>query len=283
MPIKQLPFTRTKPHLKEMKYSVGQKLSKRFISEESDTERSFSGQITDYDKETKLYKIVYEDDDTEELSEGEIEMLLKRKEIPIAAVQVSKREKNPIVESSTTLEKAILSATDIQECDAIGENLNRLLKKLAQKKAELKREKKKRRWKNAPRCNCGKGSSSYCASCEVEKCTKCLKECTSCERENCSKCFKECSDCGEVKCIKCFEECTGCNENKGKTVKCTDCMKRCWICEDGRCQDCIKLCEECGYSFCMDCAAECDCYEGLLCNACTTKADHNKICVFRRC
>lgn len=41
--------------------------------------KEFVGTIECYDQRRKLYKVVYEDDDEEELSEGEIDELIKRK------------------------------------------------------------------------------------------------------------------------------------------------------------------------------------------------------------
>lgn len=68
--------TTPKPHVK---HALGGVISKYFPGEGGDCERSFKGKITSYDPVRKLYKIVYEDDDEEEMSEGEIDELIDQK------------------------------------------------------------------------------------------------------------------------------------------------------------------------------------------------------------
>ncbi|KAL3785324.1 hypothetical protein HJC23_008888 [Cyclotella cryptica] len=58
------------------KYDIGQTISKSFQEEGSDSQRYFSGTITAFDEKRRLYKVVYEDHDEEELSEDEMERLV---------------------------------------------------------------------------------------------------------------------------------------------------------------------------------------------------------------
>lgn len=60
------------------KHSLGKRIYKSFRSE-SGAEREFGGEIVSYDTKRKLYTVVYEDGDDEEMSDGEIDRLLSMK------------------------------------------------------------------------------------------------------------------------------------------------------------------------------------------------------------
>lgn len=59
-------------------HKIGTKVSKYFMDEELGKACPFSGRISSYDPDSKLYMIVYEDGDAEELSEDEVEMIRVR-------------------------------------------------------------------------------------------------------------------------------------------------------------------------------------------------------------
>ena len=59
------------------KHALGKKIYKRFPTNYGS--REFGGEIVSYDTKRKLYKIVYEDGDDEEMSDGEIDHLLSKK------------------------------------------------------------------------------------------------------------------------------------------------------------------------------------------------------------
>ena len=62
------------------KFTIGTTLSKVFHDPDaSNGERSFAGEITEYDRALKLYMVVYEDGDKEELNEAEVEILVDRR------------------------------------------------------------------------------------------------------------------------------------------------------------------------------------------------------------
>jgi len=58
------------------KFSAGIRVSKMFVDEATGKLRPFKGMVGQYDAKSGRYKVVYEDGDLEELSEGEIENIL---------------------------------------------------------------------------------------------------------------------------------------------------------------------------------------------------------------
>jgi hypothetical protein len=58
------------------RYSVGTIVSKVFKDEDTGTDRPFSGTVTSYDPEEGLYSVTYEDGDTEDMSERDLETLV---------------------------------------------------------------------------------------------------------------------------------------------------------------------------------------------------------------
>ena len=58
------------------KYTIGTAISKSFYDESMDTNRMYSGTVISYNSEKKLYSIRYEDGETEDISEEELENLV---------------------------------------------------------------------------------------------------------------------------------------------------------------------------------------------------------------
>jgi len=59
----------------ESKYDVGDPVTKMFYDDNLGKERPFQGEIMGYDAKVKLYSVVYEDGDEEELNETDVEKM----------------------------------------------------------------------------------------------------------------------------------------------------------------------------------------------------------------
>jgi hypothetical protein len=62
-----------------LKHALGKVIYKKFPSGSSDELVEFKGTIENYDPDRKLYKIVYDDGDEEEMSDEDIDLVMKRK------------------------------------------------------------------------------------------------------------------------------------------------------------------------------------------------------------
>lgn len=87
------------------KHAVGTTVSKNFYDDEIGEERPFSGKVTAYDADEKLYKIEYEDGDTEELDEGELSMIACAKGKQNIGKKQKRKNKVPEEGETTTVKK----------------------------------------------------------------------------------------------------------------------------------------------------------------------------------
>ena len=93
------------------KYAAGTTVSKNFHDDEISGERPFSGKVTGYDADEKLYKIVYEDGDNEESESPPI-----FPESSVGVVQLSDGSNR--IEVRNNWEQVFINRTELYSPDA---------------------------------------------------------------------------------------------------------------------------------------------------------------------